>query len=161
MPQPFWLGPVLLVFATLSVACIDKDMAQKAIQAVQSENRPDEMPVMQNIELPFRFPASLYARQVQGNVTLRIHIDTTGFVTAESTMVYESSGYAALDSAAVAGSERLRFTPARMRGKVVALSVTLPVFFRHPDQPPLPGDTVLVAPSPSPSSSPPTASSKP
>ena len=34
--------------------------------------RPDELPVMLNKELPFRYPPSLYSRKVQANVTLRV-----------------------------------------------------------------------------------------
>ena len=128
----------------LLIACIDKDMAQKAIQAVQADGvKPDEMPVMRNSEPPFRFPPSLYDKQVQGNVTLRIHIDTAGFIVPDSTQVLESSGHAALDSAAVTGSHALHFTPAKLHGKPIPVSVLLPVFFRHPKMPPLPGDSVL------------------
>ena len=39
---------------------------------------PDETPVMVNSELPFRYPAALYARKVQGNVTLRLYVDRDG-----------------------------------------------------------------------------------
>jgi TonB family protein len=133
---------VLLLLACL--ACIDKKSAQKAIEAVQSDGpRPDVMPVMLNEELPFRYPPALYAGKVQGNVTLRIHIDSTGAVWPESTSVVQSSGYAALDSAAVKGSQELRFRPATLKGKPLGVSILLPVFFRHPKGRPLPGDTVL------------------
>jgi protein TonB len=98
---------------------------------------------MQNTELPFKYPPELYARKVQGNVTLRIHIDTSGRVQPESTTVVESSGYEALDSAAVHGARVLRFRPAFTNGVPLAISVLFPVYFRHPDALPLPGDTVL------------------
>jgi TonB family protein len=133
---------VLLLLACL--ACIDKKSAQRAIEAVQGdEPKPDVMPVMLNQELPFRYPPALYAGKVQGNVTLRIHIDSMGAVWPESTSVVESSGYAALDSAAVKGSQELRFRPAKLKGKPLGVSILLPVFFRHPKGRPLPGDTVL------------------
>src|ERR687888_36008 len=136
---------VLLLLASLaSLACIDKKSAQKAIEAVQSEGpTPDVMPVMLNKELPFRYPPALYAGKVQGNVTLRIHIDSTGAVWPESTSVVESSGYRGLDSAAVKGSQELRFEPAKLHGKPLGVSILLPVFFRHPKGRPLPGDTIL------------------
>jgi protein TonB len=104
------------------------------------------MPVMLNKELPFRYPPALYAGKVQGNVTLRIHIDSTGAVWPESTIVVESSGYPALDSAAVKGSQQLRFEPAKLRGKPLGISILLPIFFRHPKGRPLPGDTILQGP---------------
>ena len=106
-------------------------------------NRPDESPVMQNKELPFRYPASLYAKKVQGNVTLRIFIDANGRVAADSTRVEETSGYPQLDSSAVKGAEELRFIPAKLRGEAIPVSVLFPVYFRHPEGTALPGDTIL------------------
>ena len=105
--------------------------------------RPDELPQMLNKELPFRYPPSLYAKKVQANVTLRVYIDKEGQIVADSTHVAESSGYAALDSAAVRGSTELRFIPAKTRGQAVPVSILFPVYFRHPEAPPLPGDTIL------------------
>jgi TonB family protein len=105
--------------------------------------RPDVLPVMLNKELPFRYPASLYAKKVQANVTLRVFIDKEGQVVDESTHVAESSSIPSLDSAAVRGSSELRFIPAKTRGEAVPVSILFPVYFRHPGAPPLPGDTIL------------------
>lgn len=131
--------------ALLSSGCIDRETAQRAIQSVQESSgvRPNTMPVMLNASPPFRYPRSLYARKVQGNVTLRLHIDSTGAITPESTTVVESSGYPALDSAAIMGSRELRFSPAKLHGQSMSVSILLPVFFRHPGSPPLPGDSIL------------------
>jgi len=123
--------------------CIDKRDAKKMIEALQSSLVPDSLPVMQNTELPFKYPPELYAQKVQGNVTLRIHIDAQGSVRPESTSVVESSGYAALDTAAVRGARDLHFKPAFAKGAPLAISVLFPVYFRHPEALPLPGDTVL------------------
>ena len=131
------------ILLALGAACVDKDDAKKMIEALQSSLAPDSLPVMLNLELPFKYPPELYAQKVQGNVTLRIHIDTTGAVRPESTTVLESSGYAALDSAAVTGARVLRFKPAFAKGAPLAISVLFPVYFRHPEASPLPGDTVL------------------
>ena len=111
--------------------------------ALPRRGRPDELPVMLNRDAPFRYPAPLYAQKVQGNVTLRIFIDRNGRVRPESTQVEESSGYASLDSSAVTGSQDLRFVPAKLNGEPMAVSILFPVFFRHPEATPLPGDTVL------------------
>lgn len=128
-------------------ACLDREQAAKAIEAVQTDGaKPDIMPVMLNRELPFRYPPALYAKRVQGNVTLHIHIDSTGIVWPESTSVVESSGYPGLDSSAVAGSRELRFEPAKTKGHPVSVSLKLPVFFRHPQGRPLAGDTILQPP---------------
>lgn len=105
--------------------------------------RPEVMPEVTNEDLPFRYPTALFTQQVQGNVTLRIFIDAEGRVVVDSTRVVETSGYTALDSAAVKGSEELRFVPAKRRGEPMAVSILFPVYFRHPDAAPLPGDTVL------------------
>jgi TonB family protein len=104
---------------------------------------PDEIPRMINTELPFRYPPALYAQKVQGNVTLRLRVDANGQVRADSTRIEQSSGYPALDSAAVKGSQELRFVPARLHGEPMAVTILFPVYFRHPDARPLPGDTIL------------------
>lgn len=96
------------------------------------ESVPDTPPAMRNTRLPFRYPGALYARRVQGNVTLRLWVDSAGRVYPESTRVAESSGTRLLDSAAVAGSVRLEFTPARHEGRPVAAPLLFPVHFRHP-----------------------------
>lgn len=135
---------VLLV----SSACVDDKAREKIESTIERSSfmKPDALPVMQGPS-PFHYPAALYAERVQGNVMLRIFIDTLGVVYPESTKVVESSGHAPLDSAAVKGTQSLLFTPARMRGKVTAVSILFPVYYRHPDEPPLPGDTILRRPS--------------
>ena len=81
---------------------------------------------------PFRYPGALYRRRVEGNVTLRLWVDAAGRVRPESTRVAESSGVRLLDSAAVAGSARLQFTPPRRDGRPAAAPLLFPVHFRHP-----------------------------
>lgn len=133
----------VIVVALVLVACIDRHTAARAVAAVQADRAPDVMPSMQNRDLPFHYPPALFARHVQGNVTIRIHIDSAGVVWPESTSVAESSGYPALDSAAVEGARHLRFTPAQRAGHPVGISLLLPVYFRYPNAPPLPGDSIL------------------
>ena len=105
--------------------------------------QPDVAPQMLNKELPFRYPPALFAQKVQGNVMLRIYIDRNGQIVPDSTHVAETSGFSALDSAAVKGSRDLKFAPARTEGQPVPVSILLPVFFRYPGAPPLPGDSIL------------------
>ena len=105
--------------------------------------KPDVLPVMLNKDLPFRYPPSLYSKKVQANVTLRMFIDKEGQIVSESTHVAESSGHPPMDSAAVRGSNDLRFIPAKTRGQAVPVSILFPVYFRHPEVPSLPGDTIL------------------
>jgi len=124
--------------------CLDKDTSQKVAQAFQNgASKPDELPRMLNGELPFHYPPALYARKVQGNVTLYLHIDRKGQAIPDSTRIEESSGYPALDSAAVKGSQELHFVPAKLRGETIGVSILFPVYFRHPEAHALPGDTIL------------------
>jgi protein TonB len=153
-PPRVWLAAGALLAGSLwTTACVTKDDAQKAVQAL-AESRgdmPDQLPVMQNRELPFHYPAALYAKRVQGNVLLRIFVDTLGVVHPESTTVLESAtipaadsaAKPALDSAALAGSRQLRFAPASRRGRPVAVTIKFPVYFRHPQAAPPAGDSVL------------------
>ena len=135
---------ILCVMLLSASGCAEKDTTQKVAQALQvGVARPDEVPKVINTELPFRYPAALYARRVQGNVTLRLYVDRDGQVRSDSTRIEESSGYAALDSAAVKGSQELRFVPAKLRGEAMATTVLFPVYFRHPEAHALPGDTIL------------------
>lgn len=135
---------LLLMALCATVACADHETSQRVAQAFQAgAPTPDEVPRMLNTDLPFRYPAALYARKVQGNVTLRLHIDRDGQVSADSTRIEETSGYAALDSAAVKGSQELHFIPAKLRGEPMPVTILFPVYFRHPDAHALPGDTIL------------------
>lgn len=103
---------------------------------------------MLNDPPPFHYPALLYAERVQANVTLRLYVDSLGGAVPESTRVEETSNYPALDSAAIAGSRELRFSPARRDGRRVGASVLFPVYFRHPDAAPLPGDSAMPSAAP-------------
>jgi TonB family protein len=123
------------------IACKKGEGSNLPFQTVGRQ--PDIAPVMLNKELPFRYPPALYAQKVQGNVTLRIYIDRDGSIVADSTRVAETSGFNALDSAAMKGSRDLKFEPAKTQGQAVPVSILLPVFFRHPDAPPLAGDSVI------------------
>ena len=133
--------------ALLAAAACSKDSTQKVAQAFQAPaSLPDEVPKMINTDLPFRYPVALYARKVQGNVTLRLRLDRDGAVLADSTRVEEPSGYPALDSAALSGSRELRFVPAKLKGEALPVTILFPVYFRHPEARPLPGDTILAKP---------------
>ena len=132
---------VLILLLVFGAACKKGEGSNLPFQTVGRQ--PDVPPVMLNKELPFRYPPSLYSKKVQANVTLRVFIDKEGQIVSESTHVAETSGYPPLDSAAVRGSGDLRFIPAKTRGQAVPVSILFPVYFRHPEAPPLPGDTIL------------------
>ena len=83
-------------------------------------------------DLPFVYPPALYASRVEGDVGLRLFVDSLGLVVPESTSVAEPSAHAEFDSAAVAGAPYLEFQPARSGGSRIGKTVVLPVKFRVP-----------------------------
>ena len=94
---------------------------------------PDqEPPVALNGNSPIQYPPRLYDQRVEGDVVLRLFVDSTGRLTPESSRVAEPSGYPALDSAALTGARKLRFAPARRHGLPVAAAFLQPIEFRHP-----------------------------
>lgn len=97
---------------------------------------------MLNVDVPFRYPLSLYQRKIQGNVLLRLFVTSDGRVVPDSTRIVEPSGYSELDAAALAGASRLQFRAARLRGAPIPVSLLFPVHFRHPEGPTLPGDSL-------------------
>lgn len=111
----------LLVLSIVVVAC-GRDRA-----TAQSSD-----PVLLTRELPFIYPPALYASGEEGDVGLRLFVDSLGLVVAESTSVVEPSGHPEFDSAAVAGALFLEFQPARNEGSRVGRTVVLPVKFRRP-----------------------------
>jgi protein TonB len=104
-------------------------------------NVADTLPVLTTDAVPFRYPLELYEQRVQGDVTLRLHVDTAGVVVPESLRIAESSGQPLLDSAAIQGAPALLFRPARLGGRAVSLTVLFPVRFRVPTTPRSASDT--------------------
>ena len=108
----------------------------------QSEDPTTSDPVLLTRELPFVYPAALYAARIEGDVALRLYIDSLGLVVQESTTVAEPSTHAEFDSAAVAGAPYLEFQPARSEGARIGKTVVLPVKFRVPSADTLRPDTL-------------------
>lgn len=92
----------------------------------------EEPPVALNAEPAVQYPPDLYDRHIEGDVVLRLFVDSSGRLAAESTRVSESSGTAALDSAAVRGVSRLQYAPARRHGLPVATAFLQTIEFRRP-----------------------------
>lgn len=139
-PKAAWVAATIVTLA-LVVACSKGDATHTGFDAGTA--RPDTYPIMLNKIMPFKYPPALYAEKVQGNVTLRLYVDKDGSVVDDSTRVIETSTIAPLDSAAIKGSRDLKFQPAKLRGAPMPVSILFPVYFRHPDAPPPPGDSVL------------------
>ena len=108
----------------------------------QSVDASTSDPMLLTRELPFVYPPALYAAKVEGDVALRLYIDSLGLVVQESTTVVEPSGHAEFDSAAVVGAPYLEFQPARNDGARIGKTVVLPVKFRLPSADSLRPDTL-------------------
>ena len=89
-------------------------------------------PLLLSRELPFLYPPALFAAKIEGDVELRLFIDSLGLVVQESTTVIEPSKHPEFDSAALAGAPYLQFQPARSEGSRIGKTVVLPVKFRLP-----------------------------
>ena len=93
----------------------------------------DQVPVALNAGSPVRYPLSQMAHPVEGRVMLRLVIDSAGGVIGDSVTVAESSGFPALDSAAVSAAPALRYAPALKRGQPVSAAFLQPIYFHPPD----------------------------
>ena len=88
-------------------------------------------PVALDADSPVRYPPDLFDQAIDGDVVLRLFVDTAGRAVPESTTVARSSGYPEFDSAAVRGATLMRFAPARRQGLPVAMAFLQPIQFRH------------------------------
>ncbi len=93
---------------------------------------PDSLPQLVNDSLPFVYPVALYVQLINDSVTLRLHIDEYGMPVADSTKVEKAAQYPQFDSSALEGSRKLRFRPAKRRGRAVPYTVLFPIQFRVP-----------------------------
>jgi protein TonB len=114
--------------------------------AAACERKPvvETEPVPLN-EFAFQYPEELWDAGVEGKTVLRIHVNTGG--TVDSARVETPSQHAAFDSAAIAGTNALRFEPARRDGTPVSKWVLLPVEFeiKEPGSPAPAADSATTA----------------
>jgi TonB family protein len=120
--------PVLLALGALTLGACRQD--REAVEQ-QAAARQNTVPVAINGESPFQYPAALYDQGIEGEVRLRLYVDSTGRVVAESTRIASSSGTPALDSAALSGASGLRFAPAHRDGIPVGTTFHQPVIFQR------------------------------
>ena len=121
---------VTLLIAVAIAACRGSPRQTEA-QGGGAPPPESEAPVALNPDVPIAYPPALFEQKVEGDVTLRLYVDSTGKLVPESTRVAEPSGYTALDSAALAGARTLRFAPAKRHGVPVATEFLQPVEFRQ------------------------------
>ena len=133
MTAAVWTTVPVLVLAFM--ACERKD--DGTMRLIDHDAPPpvrpaEDPPVAINPVSPVRYPPALLQQGIEGSVLLRLYVDSAGVVIPDSTRLAESSGYPALDSAALAGAQELRFSPALLQGRPVAAPFLQPVHFRSP-----------------------------
>lgn len=122
----------LFLLLTVSLAaCATEDGSQADTPGVPQPGF--EPPVITNPESPVSYPPALYEEGIEGTVILQLYVSEAGEIVPDSSRVAEGSGYAALDSAALAGVPVMQFAPARRNGSPVATSFLQPVHFRLPE----------------------------
>ena len=94
---------------------------------------PDIRPELQNRSevaklLERHYPAELKRAGVEGRTLLWVFIGENGRV--QKTLVHESSGYPALDTAAVDVAAEMRFSPAYHLGNATPVWIAVPIEFR-------------------------------
>jgi TonB family protein len=120
---------------SLALACGRDDDGSFRISTstpVSTPSDADQPPVAINPVSPVEYPVPLQEQGIEGRVLLRLYADSLGALVPDSTRVSESSGYPALDSAAVRGAAGLRFSPALRHGRPVAGLFLQPIHFRNP-----------------------------
>lgn len=122
--------------ALVAVSCRAKSDSTTTLPAdpAAGVTRGEEPPVALDAEPAVEYPIDLYQLRISGTVLLRLFADETGQLVVDSARIEESSGYPALDSAALAAVPKLHYAPARRNGVAVATLFTQPIRFRHPDR---------------------------
>ena len=130
----------LLALALLALACRAKPDGTASLpsSARPVVERGDEPPVAVNPVSPVIYPVALAQQGIEGTVLLRLFADSTGKLVPDSTRIAESSGYPALDTAALDAAPKLQFAPALLKGAPVAGAFIQPVHFRNPGSQELP-----------------------
>ena len=130
-----WPLRMTLVICIAVAACKQSDTGTIALpDGTAPAVRGEEPPVAVNANPVVEYPAALLEQGIEGTVVLRLFVDTTGAIVPESTQVAESSGYPALDSAALAATPKLKFSPGLRNGQPVAAPFLQPIHFRNPQR---------------------------
>jgi TonB family protein len=132
MMQRLWLIPLAGVALAGCGQRDDGTMRLVDRPAAAPPPPAEEPPVPINPVSPVRYPPALLAQGIEGRVLLRLYVDSAGNVIPDSIRVAESSGYPALDSAALVGAPELRYSPALHQGRAIAAPFLQPIQFRSP-----------------------------
>ena len=120
--------------ALAGLACEERSVGTVALgeHRPPAESPADQPPVAINPVTPMVYPPALLEQGIEGRVLLRLFVDAQGNLVPDSIRLAESSGYPALDSAALSGARELRFSPALRNGRAIAAPFLQPIHFRHP-----------------------------
>lgn len=125
-----------LAFAAIAISALLACAGPKSSTVKLPTGTPDrtglEPPVVINPDPGVLYPQALFEQGIEGKVVLRLFVDSTGRLVRDSIRIAESSGYPALDSAALQAAPGFRFAPARDNNVPVSVSFLQPVQFRHP-----------------------------
>ncbi len=105
----------------LALACLVPVLA--ACAGDQQIERPTPL----FTDVPIEYPLSMWDQDIEGQTLLRVRVTEMGRV--DEVEVMQSSGHAALDTAAVRGARALRFQPARRNGRRIEVWAQVPVEF--------------------------------
>lgn len=125
-----WAAGLLVPLVVAAPGCADTVTPVLGGLKVGASGGSFHMPVLASERTPFRYPPEAWREGVGGETRVRIHIDRRGRV--DSAYVVDSSGHAALDSAALAGARKLEYRPARQGDRPVAVWAVLPVRYPMP-----------------------------
>jgi TonB family protein len=121
-----------LAALAMMAACTGPKSSTVRLPSGSPERRGIEPPVVTNPDPGVEYPQALYEQGIEGKVVLRLFVDSAGRLVHDSTRIAESSGYPALDSAALRAAPGFRFAPARDNDVPVSAAFLQPVQFRHP-----------------------------
>lgn len=121
-----------LAVASLVTGCADTVSPTLGGLKIGMQDAPLRPPSRVDSVHPFEYPERAWAEGASGTTVLRLLISPAG--TVDSVLVIGSSGNAALDSAALANSRKLRYSPARQGDQPVAIWGRLPVIYPQPGE---------------------------
>ena len=124
--------PSALLVLALMTGCSSPKTATVKLPSGTPDRTGLEPPVVINPDPGVQYPQALFEQGIEGKVVLRLFVDSTGHLVRDSIRIAESSGYPALDSAALQAAPGFRFAPARDNDVPVSVSFLQPVQFRHP-----------------------------
>lgn len=129
----WWLGLItallaadLVLSTVVFLKLARRPAGERTVEALTEQALPKVMPQVLHRVKP-EYPPQAREKGWEGRVILNVTVDTMGMV--RRVEVVRSSGYAVLDSAAIAAVKQWRFSPAREDGRPVEATLLIPFQF--------------------------------